>query len=78
MTHMSHIETGTTKLSLPVLVEISKALDEQTDNILFDKPRNSDVAVKELQLLFDDCSAEKMQIITEVAKATKDALNKHI
>ena len=38
-THMSHIETGNTKLSLPVLVKISKALSVQTDELLFDKPQ---------------------------------------
>lgn len=29
-THMSHIETGNTKLSLPVLVKIAEALSVQT------------------------------------------------
>lgn len=41
VTHMSHIETGNTKLSLPVLVEISKALEVQTDQILFEHPTRS-------------------------------------
>ena len=36
VTHMSHIETGNTKLSLPVLVDISKALDVRSDDLLFD------------------------------------------
>lgn len=35
-THMSHIETGNTKLSLPVLVAISLALEVQTDDLLFE------------------------------------------
>lgn len=34
-THMSHIETGATKLSLQVLVDISVALDTSTDSLLF-------------------------------------------
>ena len=34
-THMSHIETGVTKLSLQVLVDISVALDTSTDSLLF-------------------------------------------
>ncbi|MBQ3800590.1 MAG: helix-turn-helix transcriptional regulator [Treponema sp.] len=33
--HMSHIETGVTKLSLQVLVDISVALDTSTDSLLF-------------------------------------------
>ncbi|MBR0033071.1 MAG: helix-turn-helix transcriptional regulator [Treponema sp.] len=34
-THMSHIETGSTKLSLPVLVELAKSLNVKTDSLLF-------------------------------------------
>lgn len=41
VTHMSHIERGNTKLSLPVLVEISKALEVQTDQILFEPLREA-------------------------------------
>lgn len=33
-THMSHIETGSTKLSLPVLVDIAGALSVSVDEIL--------------------------------------------
>lgn len=33
-THMSHIETGNTKLSLPVLVSIASVLEVQTDDLL--------------------------------------------
>lgn len=32
VTHMSHIETGNTKLSLPVLVELACALGVQSDD----------------------------------------------
>ena len=37
VTHMSHIETGNTKLSLPVLVELACALGVQSDDLLFDR-----------------------------------------
>ena len=33
-THMSHIETGNTKLSLPVLVSLAGALGVRTDDLL--------------------------------------------
>ena len=36
-THMSHIETGSTKLSLPVLVELAKSLNVKTDSLLFNQ-----------------------------------------
>ena len=34
ITHMSHIETGNTKLSLPVLVKLSEELSVRTDDLL--------------------------------------------
>ena len=37
-THMSHIETGNTKLSLPVLVDIAQVLHASTDELLFAVP----------------------------------------
>ena len=39
VTHMSHIETGNTKLSLPVLVKIAEELSVGTDVLLFDAPK---------------------------------------
>ena len=41
-THMSHIETGGTKLSLPVLVEIAKVLNVTTDALLFSEESAAD------------------------------------
>ena len=38
-THMSHIETGSTKLSLPVLVELAENLKVKTHYLLFSQPR---------------------------------------
>lgn len=40
-THMSHIETGNTKLSLPVLVSIASVLEVQTDDLLFEQTNAS-------------------------------------
>ena len=37
VTHMSHIETGNTKLSLPVLVDLAEILDVRTDDLLYDE-----------------------------------------
>lgn len=44
-THMSHIETGNTKLSLPVLVDIAKTLEVRTDDLLFDSPSEKEMSV---------------------------------
>ncbi|MBQ9539276.1 MAG: helix-turn-helix transcriptional regulator [Treponema sp.] len=52
-THMSHIETGGTKLSLQVLVDLSNALETSTDSLLFDKPTMSRAELAEVILHAD-------------------------
>ena len=77
-THMSHIETGNTKLSLPVLVKIAQILEVQTDSILFETPIEKNTIAIELQALIDRCSAQELSIIVDAAKALKIALDKHM
>ena len=53
-THMSHIETGNTKLSLPVFVDIAKALCVQTDELLHDTPKKDKTGIRRnIGFLFD-------------------------
>lgn len=73
-THMSHIETGATKLSLTVLANISLALNVSADLIL-----NGDkTATKnsEIDNIFSSSDERQTRILLEVARATKIALDK--
>lgn len=55
--HMSHIETGNTKLSLPVLVAMAEALEVRTDDLLFDEQRASrDAVCAEIEGALEDCT----------------------
>jgi len=77
-THMSHIETGNTKLSLPVLVDLAEALHATTDELLFDtcisqKP----FAIEEIRDILDGCSPAQARIISEIIKSAKIALDKY-
>lgn len=59
VTHMSHIETGNTKLSLPVLVDLAKILDVRTDDLLYDgvsAERSS--TIDEIIQILDTCTAQ--------------------
>ena len=77
-THMSHIETGNTKLSLPVFVEIADALCVQTDELLHDMPQKDKTAIKgELEEILDSCSMQDMHILEDVVKAVKVSLDKY-
>lgn len=77
VTHMSHIETGNTKLSLPVLVDIAKILEVRTDDLLSEIPLERNVAFNELNGLLEGCSTQQIRIITDIVKATKISLDKH-
>lgn len=72
VTHMSHIETGSTKLSLPVLVDIAGALNVSTDSLLFDEEKltKSD-AVNQLSLTLDKCTKDEILLINEIARTVR-------
>ena len=77
--HMSHIETGNTKLSLPVFVDIANALEVRTDDLL-DNPAETTVSssLDEIAAVLERCSAQESKVIAEVVKATKLAIDKYL
>lgn len=78
VTHLSHIETGNTKLSLPVFVNIAEILSVQTDELLYDAPRNKAVVRQELLDILDSCSIRDMCILKDIIKTAKISLDKYI
>lgn len=78
VTHMSHIETGNTKLSLAVLVKIADALSVQTDAIIYEKPQTNKTSIKqELSELIDTCSVNESNVMIDVLKSIKISLDKY-
>ncbi len=77
VTHMSHIETGNTKLSLSVLVEIAVALGVHTDDLLFDELPDGILLEQELTAVLSGCTLKQVRIITDVAKAVKISMDKY-
>lgn len=78
LSHISNIETGNTKLSLPALLEISNALSVSVDYLLCDNNTQTVVVFQnELQKLVADCNYREIQIITEIVKTTIEALRKN-
>ena len=75
-THMSHIETANTKLSLAVFVDIAEALEVQSDMLLYDEPQeNVTHALADIINVLKGCSAKQAHIIAEIVKATKQSLD---
>lgn len=78
-THMSHIETGNTKLSLPVLVDLAEILDVRTDDLLYDgifAERSS--TIDEIVQILDTCTAQQLKIIKNILKTTKISLEQYL
>ena len=78
VTHLSHIETGNTKLSLQVLVAIAEYLGVTTDELLYDIDiRNKSTVKQEILNLLDSCAAKDIYILFDILKSTKTALEKY-
>lgn len=77
-THMSHIETGDTKLSLPVFVKIAQVLSVQTDELLYDFPEaNKTTLTNEIINVLNSCTVQELYILKDIIIATKISLDKH-
>ena len=76
--HISHIETGSTKLSLQVLVNISNALSVQTDQLLFDAAITDSVQLESSLIeKIGSCSTDELLILTDIVHATIKSLRAH-
>lgn len=79
ITHMSHIETGNTKLSLPVFVDIAAALDVRTDELLDSNPTaTTSAALEEISSILERCNAKQAKVIADIVKAAKLSMDKHL
>ncbi len=77
-THMSHIETGNTKLSLPVFVDIAAALEVRMDDLLETPMATSSAAMEEIAQVMERCTAGEAKVIAEIVQAAKRAMDKHL
>ena len=76
ITHMSHIETGNTKLSLPVLADIAQTLQVKTDSLLFETAETDYSRCEELAEMTKECSDKEMQLLADVLRSCKKYLRK--
>ena len=75
-THMSHIETANTKLSLPVFVKIAETLETQMDDLMYDTRRETvNRSWAEIEDILNQCDARKASIIADIVRYTKQSLD---
>ena len=77
--HISHVENGTTKLSVDFLVKTANALQVTTDQLLCDSLDNSEMIFQgEIMESLKDCSNTELKIINRLIKDVKVNLRENI
>lgn len=78
VTHMSHIETGNTKLSLPVLVQLASALEVRIDDLLYDvgTEKRTD-AIEAIVRVLESCTTSQLRVMEDVVRTVKASLEQH-
>lgn len=75
--HLSNIETGTTKVSLSTIVKLANALYVSVDSLLADSVVQSKaVFEQDIQTILSDCDDYEIRVIADIAAATKKTLRK--
>lgn len=76
-THLSNIETGSTKVSLPTLVKLANALSVTVDDLLCDSVIQSKVQFeKDIGMLLSDCDNYEIRIMKDMLEAIKTTLRR--
>ena len=76
-THLSNIETGTTRVSLSTIISIANALSVTGDDLLCDNiimakaPFEKDIAA-----LLEDCDEYEIRIVKDMVSSLKDSLRR--
>ena len=77
-THMSHIETGNTKLSLVVLVGIAAVLEVRIDDLLdTSTAATTSTALDEIAAVLERCTAREAKVIADLVKTAKLSMDKY-
>ena len=76
-THMSNVETGTTRVSLTTIVGIANALGITSDDLLCDSVIKAKVQFeKDIALVLEDCDEYEIRVIRDLAAAAKETLRR--
>lgn len=76
-THLSNIETGTTRVSLTTIVCLANVLSVTVDDLLCDSVVKARVQFeRDIAALLDDCDEYEIRMIRDMAGALKETLRK--
>lgn len=76
--HMSNIETGTTKVSLTAIVNIANALSVTVDDLLCDNLVRARVQMeRDIQAVLDGCDNDELRVAKSTVQAVIEALRRN-
>lgn len=76
-THMSNIETGTTRVSLSAIVNLANALSVTSDDLLCDSVIKAKVQFEQdIAGVLQDCDEYEVRMIRDMAQALKETLRR--
>lgn len=76
-THMSNIETGTTRVSLSAIVSLANALSVTVDDLLCDSVIKAKIQFeKDIASILSDCDEYEVRMIKDMAQALKATLRR--
>ena len=76
--HMSNIETGTTKVSLTTVVNIANALSVTVDDLLCDNLVRARIQMeRDIQAVLDSCDDYEIRVAKNTVQAVIEALRKN-
>ena len=76
-THMSNIETGTTRVSLTAIVSLANALSVTVDDLLCDSVVKSKVQFeKDIAGILADCDEYEIRMVKDMGQALKETLRR--
>jgi len=76
-THLSNIETGSTKVSLQTMVNLANALGVTADDLLCDSVAHPRLQLeKDIAEILEDCDDREIRILRDLMAAAKESLRR--
>ena len=76
-THLSNIETGSTRVSLKTIVSIANALSITSDDLLCDNVIKAKVQIEQdIAAVLEDCDEYEIRIVKDMVSSLKDSLRR--
>ena len=76
-THLSNIETGTTRVSLQTMVALANALGVTADDLLCDSVKYARAEMeKDIAGILEDCDDREIRVLRDLLEAAKESLRR--